>query len=153
MKKSGHEDLRTWIEIDTKAIRYNFRSLRKSVPKNVQIMGVVKSNAYGHNLTEFAHELEKLGVDMLAVDSLVEALALRNGGIKAPILVLGYILPENFSKAVGKNIHITISSIASLTDFLKFPRASKIPVHIKVDTGMHRQGFLLREKEIVLKMN
>ncbi len=152
MKKVDHNGLRTWIEIDTKAIKVNYRFFRKLVPKNVAICGVVKSNAYGHNFIEFALELEKLGINMLAVDSLVEGLALRKSGIKIPILVLGYTLPSMFSKAVGKNICLTISSIDGLRTFLKNPNAKKIPIHIKVDTGMHRQGFLLNEQSEVLKI-
>ena len=98
MNKSDHSGLRTWIEIDTKAIHANYRTFRKLIPKKVRIMGVVKSNAYGHNLTEFALPLERSGVDMLAVDSILEALALRKAGIRVSILVLGYTLPEMFQK-------------------------------------------------------
>lgn len=152
MKKSEHYGLRTWVEIDTKAIRANYRAFRKYVPRNVRIMGVVKSNAYGHNLTEFALELEKLGVDMLAVDSIVEALSLRKAGVKKPVLVLGYTLPEMFAKAVGKNIHLTISSLSGLGAFLKSGVSSKIPIHIKIDTGMHRQGFLENEREKLFEL-
>lgn len=152
MNKVEHEGLRTWVEINTKAIRANYRAFRKVIPKNVRMLGVVKSNAYGHNLTEFAHELEKLGIDMLAVDSLVEALALRKAKIKTPILVLGYTLPAMFAKAGGKNIHLTVSSQDSLRAFLKSDSAKKIPIHIKVDTGMHRQGFLESEIPQVLKL-
>lgn len=150
MPKINHKGLRTWIEIDTKAIRSNYFLFKKIIPKNVRMMGVVKSNAYGHNLTEFALELEKLGVDMLAVDSLVEGLALRKSGVKIPILVLGYTLTEMFPKALKKNISLTISSMDGLRSFLKTTNASRIPVHIKVDTGMHRQGFLFSEIEKVI---
>lgn len=152
MKKVAHAGLRTWIEIDTRAIRANYQAFRKFIPKNVRMCGVVKSNAYGHNLTEFALELEKLGIDMLAVDSIVEALSLRKAKVKTPILVLGYTLPEMFKEAVGKNIHLTISSIDGLKKFLKSPVAHKVPIHIKVDTGMHRQGFLSNEQEVLLKL-
>lgn len=152
MSKIDHTGLRTWIEIDTKAIRANYKTFRKLVPKNVQIMGVVKSNAYGHNLTEFAQELEKLAIDMLAVDSLVEALALRKNGVTVPVLVLGYTLPEMFAKALNKNIHLSISSEEGLRTFLKYSKANEIPVHFKIDTGMHRQGFLLPEIEKVLNI-
>ncbi|MDO8603807.1 MAG: alanine racemase [bacterium] len=150
--KVNHTGLRTWIEIDTKAISTNYRTFRKLVPKNVKIMGVVKSNAYGHNIIEFSRELEKLGVDMLAVDSLVEALSLRKAGIKKKILVLGYTLPELFSKTVSTNIHLTISSIEGLRVFLKSSYARKIRIHLKVDTGMHRQGFLFSDSRRVFKM-
>ena len=147
-----HKGLRTWVEVDTKAIRHNYRAFRKIIPTNVKIMGGGKSNAYGHNITEFALELERLGVDMLAVDSLVEALSLRKIGVKTPVLVLGYTLPSMFAKALRKNIHLTISSIDGLRVFLKSPNATRIPVHLKVDTGMHRQGFFLKECPQVIKL-
>ncbi len=152
MKKNEHSGLRTWVEIDTKAIKANYRFFRKFVPKNVAICGVVKSNAYGHNFIEFAVELEKQKIKMLAVDSIVEALALRASKMKTPILVLGYTLPSMFGRAVGKNICLTISSIDGLHTFLKSPYVKKIPIHIKVDTGMHRQGFLLKDQEKVIKL-
>lgn len=171
MTKNEHLGLRTWIEIDTKAIASNYRAFRKLIPKKVRILGVVKSNAYGHSIVEYSRVLEKLGIDMLAVDSIVEALAIRKSGIKTPILVLGYTLPEMFTKALRKNIHLTISSVDGLKIFLKttnkIPRpglrprrefansesaGSKIPIHLKVDTGMHRQGFSLHETDIVLKI-
>ena len=150
--KAEHKGLRTWIEIDTKAVRANYRTFRKIIPKKVSMLGVVKSNAYGHSIVEYSRELEKLGIDMLAVDSLVEALVIRNSGIKTPVLVLGYTLPEMFTKALRKNIHLTISSIDGLKTFLKTPLANIIPIHLKVDTGMHRQGFLLSELKKVLKI-
>ncbi len=152
MKKIDHSGLRTWIEVDTNAIKSNYLFFRKLLPKNIAICGVVKSNAYGHNFIEFAQELEKLDVDILAVDSLVEGLALRKSGIKTPILVLGYTLPEMFAKAVRKNINLTISNVDGLQTFLKSPHAKKIPIHLKVDTGMHRQGFLLNQQAEVLKI-
>lgn len=152
MQKNDHHGLRTWVEIDTKAIRANYRTLRKTIPKSVKMLGVVKSNAYGHCIVDFARELERCGIDWLAVDSLVEALALRKAKIKVPILVLGYTLPEMFAKMVGKNIHLTISSMDGLRDLLKSPQAKKIPIHIKVDTGMHRQGFLIEEQNALSKL-
>lgn len=152
MRKADHFGLRTWVEVDTKAIRFNYKTFRGLVSKNVKIMGVVKSNAYGNNLTEFSLVLERLGVDMLAVDSVVEALALRMAGAKTGILVLGYTLPEMFAKVARKNIHLTISSVEALSVFLKTRSIGEIPIHIKVDTGMHRQGFLFSEMEEVLEM-
>lgn len=152
MKKENRIGLRTWVEIDKNAIRSNYRAFRKFIPATVNIMGIVKSNAYGHNITEFASELESSGANMLAVDSLVEALVLKKSGIKIPILVLGYTLPEMYEKAFKKNIHITISSLHGLKMFFKSPFSKKIPIHLKVDTGMHRQGFLMSEKAEVFSL-
>jgi len=146
MKKNFDETkrLRTWIEIDQKAVAHNYRIFRKVIGKKVELLGVVKSNAYGHNLLEYAKELEMLGIDWLGVDSITEGLALRKAGIKKPILVLGYTLPTMLREARAKNIAVTISNFEILEEVLKLPK-SKTPlhIHIKVDTGMHRQGFQL----------
>ena len=152
MKRNEHATVRTWVDISTRAIRSNIRVLRSAIPHNVKMMGVVKSNAYGHNITEFALELEKCDIDALAVDSIVEALALRRASVKAQILVLGYTMPQMLKSAIGKNILLTISSMPSLRGFLKTPAATKVPVHIKVDTGMHRQGFVQSEQNEVVKL-
>lgn len=133
------------------AIRHNFAVFRHFVDKKVKIMGVVKSNAYGHNLTEFAKELEKLGVDYLAVDSVVEGMALRREGIKTPILILGYTLPEMIEKAVGNNLEITISNFDYFTQIKKINLNKPLKVHIKVDTGMSRHGFQDGDVDKVLK--
>lgn len=152
MKQDRQSNVRTWVNIDTRAIRANYRTLRRAIPRSVKMMGVVKSNAYGHNITEFALELEKYGIDALAVDSIVEALALRRAGVKSQILVLGYTLPQMVKSAMGKNIHLTISSLPSLRDFLKVSDTARVPIHIKVDTGMHRQGFMQSEQDEVMDL-
>jgi alanine racemase len=145
MKKADRLGLRTWIEIDKKAIAHNYAIFRSLISKETKLMGVVKSNAYGHNLTEFAKELEKLGTDYLAVDSVVEGLALRREGIKLPILVLGFTLPEMIALADKANMEITISNFSYFAEIKKLKLKKPIKVHIKVDTGMHRHGFQLAE--------
>ncbi|MDO8520668.1 MAG: alanine racemase [bacterium] len=140
------EDLRTWIEIDKKAIAHNYRVFRKLIGKRTKFLAVVKSNAYGHNLLEFAPEMEKLGADWLGVDSLVEARSARSAGVKIPILVLGFTLPTFYEEAREKKMSITISSFAQLTKALRLKKGKHpLKIHIKVDTGMHRQGFQLHE--------
>src|SRR3989344_458196 len=151
MKKP--EDLRTWIEIDKKAIAHNYRVFRKLLKKKTKFLAVVKSNAYGHNLLEFAPEMEKLGVDWLGVDSLVEARSARAVGVKIPILVLGCTLPLLYDEARESGVSITISNFDQLEKALKLkPTKRSLKVHIKVDTGMHRQGFQLEEAEKLLGM-
>lgn len=97
---------KTWIEIDTKALKNNITQFRKIILPKVKIMAVVKSNAYGHGILDFPRVTEKL-VDWFGVDSLSEGLRLRANGIKKPILVLGYTLPERFLEAVKNNINLT----------------------------------------------
>lgn len=143
---SGQKSLRTWIEIDKKAIAKNYRVFRKLIGKKTLFMAVVKSNAYGHNIHEFSLEMERLGVDWLGVDSLSEALALRKDGVHIPILVLGFTIPQLYSLARQKNISITISSMVQFEQVLALkPARQPLRVHIKVDTGMHRQGFDMNE--------
>ncbi|MCI0542805.1 alanine racemase [bacterium] len=147
-------DVRTWIEIDKKAIANNYKIFRSLLAKKTRLLAVVKSNAYGHDLVPFATELAELGADFLGVDSCVEGVALRKAGIKTPILVLGFVLPAALTEAVDKNISITVSNFQTLTSLhtLRPVHAlkKKIKVHLKIDTGMSRQGFFPEEIARVL---
>jgi len=138
MHKKG---LRTWIEVSKNALRKNYKLIRNLIDKKCLLMAVVKSNAYGHGLIDFSRLAEKFGVDWFGVDSIVEALSLRENGIKKPILVLGYTLPEKFNDAVKNKISLTISTFDGLKKLKKNP----LKFHLKIDTGMHRQGFLLSD--------
>lgn len=158
VKISQKKGVRTWIEIDRKAIKHNYDVFRSLISPKCKMLAVVKSNAYGHNLFEFSKEIEKLGADFLGVDSVVEALALRREGIKIPIFVLGYTLPEMLEEAIKKDISISVSSFETLTEIKKLDcfaglakTEGKIRIHIKVDTGMSRHGFLENEITKVLK--
>ncbi len=155
MSRSINEHLntqyRTWVEIDTEAIKNNYRVFRSHIDKDTKLAVVVKSNAYGHDIVQFAHEMISCGADVLAVDSVVEALVLRREGIDMPILVLGYTLQGHVAGAVEKDICITVSSFEALRDIRKQKLDKKLLVHIKVDTGMHRQGFLFQDEERLLK--
>jgi len=152
MNKGDRKGLRTWIEIDKGAIKHNYGVFRGLIAKNTKLLGVVKSNAYGHNLFEFAKELEKLGADFLGVDSAVEALALRREGVKTPILVLGFTLPEMFEELAKKNISVTVSNFETLKVLEKMSKTlnGQVNIHIKVDTGMSRHGFVEKEIKKVL---
>ena len=153
MNKELRKGLRTWIEIDKKAIKHNYDVFRSLIPQKSKLLAVVKSNAYGHSLIDFSKEIVKNGADFLGVDSIVEGLALRREGIKTPILVLGYTLPELFFDAIEKNISITVSSFDTISEIKKLDKKikDKIKVHIKVDTGMCRHGFLLQDMNKVIR--
>ena len=156
MTSISHRGIRTWIEIDKKALANNYIIFRKLIPKKSKLMAVAKSNAYGHGLIDYSKEMERLGADFIGVDSMTEAIALRRKKIKIPILVLGYTLPELYVDAAKNDISITISSKEQLENvdcFLSYQDSGsqttvqndskKLKIHIKVDTGMHRQGFYL----------
>jgi len=153
MKKNGRPShIRTWIEVDKKAIKSNYQSFRSITPQECRLMSVVKSNAYGHGLIDFSREMEKLGIDWLGVDSSIEAFSLRNKGIKKPILVLGYTPRENIPEVIEKNVSITVSSLDYLKNITGTTPEKPLKIHLKIDTGMHRQGFLPDELPRVLKI-
>ena len=114
-------------------------------------MAVVKSNAYGYSLVDFSRAMQRFGANWFGVDSIVEARALRREGIKKPILVLGSTLPEWYVEAAQNNISVTISNFDSLQKAQKQGTLRKpLKVHIKIDTGMHRQGFMPADIERIL---
>lgn len=142
--KSESNGLRTWIEIDRKAIAHNAKTFRSLLSKKTKLMAVVKSNAYGHSLIDFSKEMESKA-DWLGVDSVVEGIALRKSGNKLPILVLGHTLPERMADAKLNNLSVTISTEEMLRYIVTLKPIHQPRFHIKVDTGMHRQGFLPAE--------
>lgn len=135
--------MRTWIEVSKDRLRGNYRLFRSLVPRESKLMAVVKSNAYGHGLVDFSKAAARLGADWLGVDSVVEGLALRKEGVRIPILVMGYTLPEMLPAARRANIVITVSSFEALREAARGPKGLRI--HLKIDSGMHRQGFLLSD--------
>jgi alanine racemase len=106
-----------------------------------QVAPVLKSNAYGHKIDLIAHELENEHVPFYIIDSYFEAEALRNEGIKTPLLVIGYVREESINNSRLKNIVYVISSLDSLRSIKK-----KTRIHLKIDTGMCRQGILPSER-------
>ncbi len=142
-RKKNLNNLRTWIEIDSKAAKKNYDLFRGLLEPTTKLWAVVKSNAYGHGLVVFSKLAEKLGVDGLCVDSLVEGLRLRKEGIKSPILVLGPTLPALFAEAAREDITITISDKNSLVEIAREKNPPRF--HLKIDTGMHRQGFYVED--------
>jgi alanine racemase len=142
--------IRTWVEVGKKALKQNYDSIRRILEPNCKLMAVVKSNAYGHGLIDYTKTMDSFGVDWFGVDSIVEALKLRQEGVKKPILVLGYTLPDRFKDAIENNISITISNMDQIEDLRRFFATTQddtknLKIHLKFDTGMHRQGFFAVE--------
>ncbi len=148
--------VRTWIELDRAAIVHNYKTLRGLVDPKIKFMAVVKSNAYGHGLLDFGLEIDKLGPDFIGVDSIVEAVALRKAGITRPLFVLGFTLPEMLATAAEQDISLAISTFEGLAaidaESARAPFAAPLKIHVKVDTGMHRQGFQEPEIEQVIEV-
>lgn len=135
----------TWAEVDLKALEYNYIQVKRLAGKDVQMMAVVKANAYGHGTVEISKILEGMGVNYLGVATTDEAVRLRDHGIKTPILVLGSVLPEEVRIAKDRDITLTLCSYDILKEIKRLAKAgeeqgTRIKVHIKVDTGMGRIG-------------
>ena len=141
--KNKLNQLRTWIEIDARAAKKNYDTFRKLVGKKVMLWSVIKSNAYGHGLYAFSKIADEFGIDGFCVDSIVEGLSLRKAGIKKPILILGSTLPQRFDEAAKNKITITISNFEALCALARGKHPPDF--HLKIDTGMHRQGFYVED--------
>ncbi len=143
--------MRTWLEINKKNIKHNYETFRELTNSNCLLACVVKSNAYGHNLMDFSLIMEEFGVDWIIVDSIIEAKSLKKVGVKKPILVLGYTLEDDIKYAIINDISLTIADFPTLLNLKNYSN-KKIKIHIKIDTGMHRQGFFLYEIPKVIEI-
>jgi alanine racemase len=133
---------RCWVEVDGRALRHNYRILRSLIPRSTKLMAVVKANAYGHGLIPMARELEAIGTDWLGVANVAEGTALRDAGIRLPILLLSATLPEEMEEALREKLTLTLSSYeeAKALDRVARGLRKKVDVHFKIDTGMGRLG-------------
>lgn len=139
----------TWVEISLDALRHNLRAFRRCLPQGMNLMGVIKADAYGHGAVQVAKECMAEGAVYLAVAFMDEALELRRAGITAPVLVLGYTPAEAVPLAVQYDITINVYSLDVLEALGKrSPEDKTVRIHIKLDTGMGRLG-LHREEEAV----
>ncbi len=135
---------RTWAEIDLDALTENIREIRRITNKDSMVMAVVKSDAYGHGVVECANILLENGADRLAVACIDEAMQLRRAGIKAPILILGASFDEEIPELVEFDIIATVFNLdfaEKLSCEAKKQNKNAL-VHIKLDTGMSRIGYL-----------
>lgn len=139
---------RCYAEVDLQAIQHNIKEVKKRISPEVKVLAVVKADAYGHGAVPVGKALEK-EVDYFATATLEEAIDLRDGGIKTPILILGYISPEQYEEAVKYHITVTIYS-REMADKMeevceKLNKHGK--VHVALDTGMTRIGFHPTEED------
>jgi alanine racemase len=137
----------TWAEVDLDCISENIASVKKLLPPEVAIMAVVKANAYGHGDVQVAEAALEAGAVYLAVAFMDEAIALRNKGIQAPILVLGATRPEDVQMAINHDLTLTVFQ----EEWLKAAQAHlikdrELAIHIKLDTGMGRIGVRSKEE-------
>ena len=104
-------DTRAWLEIDLSKISHNVKEIQKLLPSTSKIMAIVKANAYGHGDVACAKELSRCGIDFFGVSSVDEGISLREGGIREPILILGYTPPVHFHQVIQHDLIQTFLSL------------------------------------------
>jgi alanine racemase len=144
LQQKVHE---TVLEINLNAVAHNLNHYRSQLYPNTKIMAMVKAFSYGSGSFEIANILEYNRADYLAVAYADEGADLRNNGITLPIMVMN---PEKngFTLLIEKELEPEIYSMKLLNDFISYLKSRGIknyPVHLKVDTGMHRLGFMPNE--------
>ena len=137
----------TWAEVDLDAIAHNGRQLKKHIGEQVELMAVVKANAYGHGAVMVAKTALESGAACLGVNRVAEGLELRRAGIAAPILILGYSPSWEAEAIVRHDLIPTVTEreVASALAEAAVHQGKVVPVHVKVDTGMGRFGLLPEE--------
>lgn len=135
---------RTWAEVSLGNIERNYRAIRAQLPENTRFLGIVKADAYGHGAVEVARRLEKCGADYLAIACLDEALELRRSGVTMPILILGHTPTNYVNLLIENDLTQTVSCEAKAEEFSKAAEecGGTLKIHVKLDTGMSRLGYL-----------
>ncbi|MBN2528386.1 MAG: alanine racemase [Deltaproteobacteria bacterium] len=131
-----------WVELSKSALYHNIATFRQQLSPNQRLLCVVKSNAYGHGLVPVAKEAVEAGANWLAVFNVEEGVLLGNAGIQVPILVLGPSYGTQLALASTHQLRITLASIDGIEAYLDNVTARDVPVHLKLETGTHRQGFM-----------
>jgi alanine racemase len=139
----GYAEARpVWGEIDLGAISHNLERLRERAGRPVKVLAPVKAGAYGHGVVPVGRHLESLRVDGLATANLDDALALRDAGVRCPILMYGSQLPEGFGMLLAHRLTPTVYSATGVRALAAAAAAGDRPVnvHVKVDCGLGRLG-------------
>ncbi|MEL6308091.1 MAG: alanine racemase [Chloroflexota bacterium] len=136
----------SWIDIDVDAIANNVRIIKSHIG-DVELMAVVKADAYGHGAVMVARTALANGATQLAVASIAEAIELRDAGIRAPILVMTYAPAQTVRQAHQLDITLTVYDVEQAEQYDRVARtlSGKLKVHIKIDSGMGRLGILADE--------
>lgn len=133
-----------WAEIHLGAIRKNIQYLKSRVDPTTKIMGVIKADAYGHGAVQVARILEQEGVSQFAVALVEEGVELRQAGFQQPILVLGHTFEEDYPQILDYRLMPSIFTVQQAESLNKCAEklGKTAVIHIKIDTGMGRLGFL-----------
>lgn len=137
----------SWCEISKSVLRDNISDFKRRLSPGARLGVVVKSNAYGHGMTACAAAFQKAGADWLIVNSIGEALALRQGGIEGPVYLCGPIAAAQATTAAKTRTRVVVYDMETLEALARAGRSEgwPVPVHLKLETGTHRQGLELQD--------
>jgi alanine racemase len=132
-----------WIEIDLQQLRLNFELINRDKPDGVQLLSVLKDEAYGHGALQLARVALESGARFLGLSTLEEAMALRDRGIKAPVLLLGDRQEAELPWCVAHDLTCSVSDRFTVKKLgqLAARAGKRVPVHVKLNTGMNRYGI------------
>lgn len=138
-----HEFYRSFAKINLSAIDHNLKEIKKSLAKGVKTLAVVKADAYGHGLVPVSKHIQK-DVDYFAVATVEDALELRENGVEKPVIILSYVSPLQYETVIENDITATMYNVEEAENLsaLAEKKGKKVKVHIPVDTGMGRIGFM-----------
>lgn len=147
---------KTWIEISQRALTKNINAFRDHLGSNVDLMVVVKSNAYGHGLIETAKIVDRAGASWFGVDNIDKGIELRKNGLTKPILILGYTRNNRLADTIRHDLSFVIYNLETLRQLARLrltgKRGSIAKVHLKIETGTTRQGIAGEELRHLVRM-
>lgn len=138
------------VVISSDALRHNLHAYQRKY-QGLDFAPVLKANAYGHGLVQVGKIVDQEDIPFIMVDSYYEAFVLRREGISKKLLLLGYHTPEQVLKKPLKDVSIGITSLDQLKKFVAVLRRAQ-NFHLKIDTGMNRQGLVLNEFSAAIKL-
>lgn len=147
VRKPGYNRIYARINMDN--LRYNIEKMKSMVKPDMKVLAVVKADAYGHGAVGVSQRIRDI-VDYFGVATIDEAVELRNAGITEPILIIGYTDSDDFEKLVEHNITQAVYDVKECEKLssVAVSAGTKIKVHLKVDSGMGRIGFLANESGV-----
>ncbi len=139
-----------WIEVNLDAFRKNVRNLKRCAASDAEFMGVIKADGYGHGAVRLAQVLREENVKRFGIVILEEGIELRESGFTESVLILGHTLPEDYEKVMEYNLIPLLYTFSQAEELNRVAGSmnKKAAVHIKIDTGMGRLGFLPNDKSI-----
>lgn len=138
------------VSISKENLLHNLRTYQERYP-GLGIVPVLKSNAYGHGLCVVAELLDHAGIEFFMVDSLYEAKQLRRGGIRSRICIMGYVRPEYIADSAVRKTDYAITDIEQLRELAEHAHKA-VRIHLKLDTGMHRNGILPKDLDEAVRL-